>query len=110
MSVFSSRLILLTKGDLLTLDKPGSIIGTEKYYELMSRLLNSRTLTAFSLSGSADYIYLRLLSLFTDVLYFFTEDISRFWPIVYCLVLWLDLRQSSILLRSTCPKVLIITE
>jgi hypothetical protein len=62
------------------------------------------------LSESADKIYFRLLSPFTDVFCFFADDIGKFRPIVQCLALWLDLGQPSTLPKSTRPKVLIVTE
>ncbi len=68
------------------------------------------TLITPTLSKSADKIYFRLLSLFTDVFCFFVDNIRKFRLIVQCLALWLDLGQPSTLPKSTYPKVLIVTE
>jgi len=74
---------------------------------MASRQLNGISST---LSASADLIYAKLLSPFTDVFCFFAEDVGNFVPIVRRLALWLDLGQCSTLPKSTRPKVLIITE
>ena len=109
-STFSSRPILLAEGDLPSLDKSRRALATEKCHETASRQLNSRTLITPSLSESADKIYFRLLSPFTDVFCFFADDVGKFKPIVYRLARWLDLGQPSSLPKSTRPKVLIVTE
>jgi hypothetical protein len=85
-------------------------MGTEKCHELASRRLNPEALATPALAGSADRIYFRLLSPFTDVFCFFADDVGKFRPIVQRLALWLDLGQPSTLPRSTRPKVLIVTE
>lgn len=108
-SAFSSRPILLAEGDLPSLDKPRALVA-EKCHETSSRQLGTRALTTPTLSASADKIYLRLLSPFTDVFCFFADDVGQFSPIVQCLALWLDLGQPSTLPKSTRPKVLIVTE
>jgi hypothetical protein len=109
-SAFSSRPILLAEGDLPILNKPRSALAAEKCHETSSRQLNTRTLTTPTLSESADKIYFRLLSPFTDVFCLFADDVGKFRPIVQRLALWLDLGQPSTLPRSTRPKVLIVTE
>lgn len=81
LSTFSNRLVLLTKGDLSSLDKPRQALATEKYYKTMSRQLNSQTLTP-TLSESTDKIYFRLLLPFTDIFYFFVDDVRKFRPII----------------------------
>ena len=63
-----------------------------------------------TLPESANNIYFRLLSPFTDVFCFFANDIRQFRPIVQRLALWLDLGQLSTLSKSTRPKVLIVTK
>ena len=83
---------------------------TEKCHEMANRQLNSRTLTTPTLSDSANNIYFRLLSPFTDVFCFFANDVGKFKPIVQRLALWLDLGQPSTLPKSTRPKVLIVIE
>jgi hypothetical protein len=85
-------------------------LATEKCHETANRQFNSRILTPPTLSKSADKIYFRLLSPFTDVFCFFADDIGKFRPIVQRLALWLDLGQPSTLPKSTRPKVLIVTE
>jgi len=72
--------------------------------------LNPGTLNTPTLSDSADKIYFRLLSPFTDVFCFFADDLGGLKPIVQRLALWLDLGQPSTLPRSTRPKVLIVAE
>ena len=109
-STFSSRPVLLAEGDLPSLDRPGRALPTEKCHETASRQLNSRTLATPTLSESADKIYFRLLSPFTDVFCFFADDVGKFRPIVQRLALWLDLGQPSTLPKSTRPKVLIVAE
>ncbi len=109
-SAFSSRPILLAEGDLSNLDKPRRTLATEKCHETSSRQLNSATPTTPTLSESADSIYFKLLSPFTDVFCFFADDVGKFRPIVQRLALWLDLGQPSTLPKSTRPKVLIVTE
>jgi hypothetical protein len=109
-SAFSSRPILLAEGDLPILDRPGRALAAEKCHETSSRQLNTRALTTPTLSESADKIYFRLLSPFTDVFCFFADDVGKFRPIVQRLALWLDLGQPSTLPKSTRPKVLIVTE
>jgi hypothetical protein len=109
-SAFSSRPVLLAEGDLPSLDKPRRALAAEKCHETASRQLNSKTLITPSLSESADKIYFRLLSPFTDVFCFFADDVGKFRPIVQRLALWLDLGQPSTLPKSTRPKVLIVTE
>jgi hypothetical protein len=109
-SAFSSRPVLLAEGDLPSLDRPSTAMGTEKCHELASRRLNPEALATPVLAGSADRIYFRLLSPFTDVFCFFADDVGKFRPIVQRLALWLDLGQPSTLPRSTRPKVLVVTE
>ncbi|OBT48514.1 hypothetical protein VE00_01410 [Pseudogymnoascus sp. WSF 3629] len=109
-SVFSSRPVLLAEGDLPNLSKLTSALATEKCHETDSRPLNASTLVTPTLSESADRIYFRLLSPFTDVFCFFADDVGKFKPIVQRLALWLDLGQPSTLPKSTRPKVLIVTE
>ena len=109
-SAFSSRPVLLAEGDLPSLDKPRRALATEKCHETASRQLNSMTLITPTLSESADKIYFRLLSPFTDVFCFFADDVGKFRPVVQRLALWLDLGQPSTLPKSTRPKVLIVTE
>jgi hypothetical protein len=108
-STFSSRPVLLAEGDLPSFDKPGRELSDEKCHEMASRPLNG-ALTSPDLSESADEVYLRLLSPFTDVFCFFADDVGKFKPIVYRLARWLDLGQPSTLPKSTRPKVLIVTE
>jgi hypothetical protein len=109
-SAFSSRPVLLAEGDLPSLDKSRRALATEKCHETASRRLNSRPLATPTFSASADIIYSRLLSPFTDVFCFFADDVGNFRPIVHRLALWLDLGQPSTLPKSTRPKVLIVTE
>ncbi|KFY17790.1 hypothetical protein V492_00388 [Pseudogymnoascus sp. VKM F-4246] len=109
-SVFSSRPVLLAEGDLPNLSKLTSALAIEKCHETDSRPLYARTLVTPTLSESADRIYFRLLSPFTDVFCFFADDVGKFKPIVQRLALWLDLGQPSTLPKSTRPKVLIVTE
>lgn len=80
LSTFSSRLVLLTKGDLLSLDKLIRLLATKKYHEIVSRLLNS--LITSTLSESTNKIYFRLLSLFTNVFCFFVDNVGKFRLIV----------------------------
>ena len=108
-STFSSRPVLLAEGDLPSLDK-AKTLGIEKCHETASRLLDARTLTTPTLAESADKIYFRLLSPFTDVFCFFADDVGKLRPIVQHLALWLDLGQPSTLPKSTRPKVLIVVE
>jgi hypothetical protein len=108
-STFSSRPVLLAEGDLPSLDR-SRVLATEKCHETASRPLNARTPTTPTLSESADKIYFRLLSPFTDVFCFFADDVGKLKPIVQRLALWLDLGQPSTLPKSTRPKVLIVTE
>jgi len=110
LSAFSSRPVLLAEGDLSSLDKLRRALATKKCHETASRQLNSRTPTTLTLSKSADKIYFRLLSPFTNVFCFFADDVRKFRLIVQRLALWLDLGQPSTLPKSTCPKVLIVTE
>ena len=109
-STFGSRPVLLAEGDLPSSDKLRRALATEKCHETASRQLNSMTLITPTLSDSADKIYFRLLSPFTDVFCFFADDVGKFRPIVQRLALWLDLGQPSTLPKSTRPKVLIVTE
>jgi hypothetical protein len=95
---------------LPNLSKLTSALATEKCHETDSRPLNASTLVTPTLSESADRIYFRLLSPFTDVFCFFADDVGKFKPIVQRLALWLDLGQPSTLPKSTRPKVLIVTE
>jgi hypothetical protein len=108
-STFSSRPVLLAEGDLPSLDKSREL-AAEKCHEVASRPLNARTLAAATLSESADKIYFRLLSPFTDVFCFFADDVGKFETVVQRIALWLDLGQPSTLPKSTRPKVLIVTE
>jgi hypothetical protein len=107
-STFSSRPVLLAEGDLPSFDKPREALSDEKCHELANRPL--KTLATPNLSESADEIYLRLLSPFTNVFCFFADDVGKFKPIVYRLARWLDLGQPSTLPKATRPKVLIVTE
>jgi hypothetical protein len=91
LSAFSSRPVLLAEGDLPSLDKPRRALAIKKCHETASRQLNSRTLSTLTLSESADKIYFRLLSLFTNVFCFFADDVRKFRLIVQRLALWLDL-------------------
>lgn len=109
-SVFSNRPVLLAEGDLPSLDKSKPALATDKCHETASRQLNSRAMITPNLSESADKIYFRLLSPFTDVFCFFADDVGSFGPIVKRLASWLDLGQPSTLPRSTRAKILIVTE
>lgn len=109
-STFSSRPVLLAEGDLPSLDRAGTAMAAERCHELESRQLHPAGLAPPSLAASADRIYFRLLSPFTDVFCFFADDVGKFRPIVQRLALWLDLGQPSTLPRSTRPKLLIVTE
>ncbi|KAH8587298.1 hypothetical protein B0O99DRAFT_527023 [Bisporella sp. PMI_857] len=106
-STFGSRPVLLAEGDLPSLDKSRALI-TEKCHEMASRPLNTGTLATPTLSGSADNIYFKLLSPFTDVFCFFADDIGELELIVHRLALWLDMGQPSTLPKSTRPKVLVV--
>ena len=81
LSTFSSRPVLLAEGDLPSLDKP-KVLAIKKCHETASRPLNARALTTPTLSKSADKIYFRLLSPFTDVFCFFTDNVGKLRPIV----------------------------
>ena len=109
-STFSDRPVLLAEGDLPKLDKPSRAMTVEKCHEMTSRELHHRNLATPALSESADLLYFRLLSPFTDVFCFFAEDIGNFKPIVQRLALWLDLGQPSTLPTSTHPRILIVVE
>jgi hypothetical protein len=109
-STFSDRPVLLAEGDLPSIDRPGRAMPAEKCHETTNRQLSSRTLTTPTLPESANNIYFRLLSPFTDVFRFFADDVGKFKPIVQCLALWLDLGQPFTLPKSTRPKVLIVIE
>ena len=87
LSAFSSRPVLLAKGDLSSLNKPRRALATKKCYKTASRQLNSWTPTTLTLSESANKIYFRLLSPFTDVFCFFADDVGKFRPIVQRLAL-----------------------
>ena len=87
LSAFSNRPILFTEGDLSNLDKLRRALVTEKCHKASSRQLDSRTLITPILSISADKIYFRLLSSFTDVFYFFADNVGKFRPIVERLAL-----------------------
>ena len=87
LRAFSSRPILLAEGDLPNLDKLRRALVAEKCHEASSRQLDSRTLITPTLSASADKIYFRLLSPFTDVFCFFADDVGKFRPIVERLAL-----------------------
>jgi hypothetical protein len=109
-STFSSRPVLLAEGDLPSLDRASTALGTEKCHELESRQIEPEGLATPSLAGAADRIYSQLLLPFTDVFCFFAEDVGKFQPIVQRLALWLDLGPPSTLPRSTRPRVLVVTE
>ena len=108
-STFSRRPVLLAEGDLPSLDKP-RVLTSEKCHETTSRPLLAGTPAIPTFSESADKIYLRLLSPFTDVFCFFANDVGQLQPIVQRLALWMDLGQPSSLPKSTRPKVLIVVE
>jgi hypothetical protein len=109
-SVFSSRPVLLAEGDLPSTSKLTQALATEQCHETGSRVLNARDSVTPTLSESANRIYFKLLSPFTDVFCFFADDVGRFKPIVQRLALWLDLGRPSTLPRATRPKILIVTE
>lgn len=108
-STFSRRPVLLAEGDLPSLDKP-RVLTIEKCHETTSRPLLAGSPAVPTFSESADKIYSRLLSPFTDVFCFFADDVGQLQPIVQRLALWLDLGQPSSLPKSTRPKVLIVVE
>ena len=81
LSIFSSRPVLLTEGDLPSLDKL-KVLAIEKCHETASRPLNARVLTTPTLSESTDKIYFKLLSSFTDVFCFFADDVGKLRLIV----------------------------
>lgn len=85
-------------------------MAIEKCHETASRPLNARALTTPTLSKSVNKIYFRLLSPFTDVFYFFVNNVEKLRPIVQRLAIWLDLSQPLSLPKSTRPKVLIVIE
>ena len=81
LSTFSSKPVLLIKGDLFSLDKP-KVLAIEKCYETASRPLNAKALTTPTLFKSIDKIYFRLLSPFTDVFCFFVDNVGKLRLIV----------------------------
>lgn len=109
-SIFSSRPVLLAKGDLPSTSKLTQALATEQCHETGSRVLNARDSITPTLSETANRICFKLLSPFTDVFCFFANDIRGFKPIVQRLALWLDLGRPLTLLRATRPKLLIVTE
>jgi hypothetical protein len=85
-STFSSRPVLLAKGDLPSLDKSREL-AVEKCHEVASRPLNARILVATTLSESINKIYFRFLSPFTDVFCFFVDNIGKFETVVQYIAL-----------------------
>ena len=81
LSTFSSRPVLVAKGDLPSLNKL-RVLATKKCHETASRPLNARTLTTPALSKSANKIYFRLLSPFTNVFCFFVDNVRKLKLIV----------------------------
>lgn len=104
-SVFSSRPVLLAEGDLPSNSKTTQALSVEQCHETESSTLNSPTITE-----SANKVYFKLLSPFTDVFCFFADDVGGFKPIVQRLASWLDLGRPSSLPKETRPKLLIVTE
>jgi hypothetical protein len=60
--------------------------------------------------GTIDSIYSRLLLPFADVFCFFSSDINGFRQIARHIAIWLNKGQPSTLLRSTYPRIIIVTE
>jgi hypothetical protein len=75
LSAFSSRPILLAKGDLPSLGKPRAL-AAKKCYKTLSKQLSIKALTTLTLSVFADKIYLRLFLLFINVFCFFADNIK----------------------------------
>jgi hypothetical protein len=84
------------------------ILVAEKYHEIIRRNL-PRAVVGL-VDGTIDSIYSRLLLLFADVFCFFSSDISRFRQIARYIAVWLDKSQSLMFLRSTYPRIIIVTE
>jgi hypothetical protein len=87
LSAFSNRLILLVEGDLPILNKPRNALVAENCHETASRQLNTRALNTLTLSEYVDKIYFKLLSPFTNVFYFFIDNVKKSRPIVKRLAL-----------------------
>jgi hypothetical protein len=110
-STFSDRPVLLADGDLPLRGKPKKIIASEKCHETISRVLpHLGDNTPTNLKEYVDSNYLRLLSLFIDVFYFFATDLGGLRPIVRRITSWLDMGQPSTLPRTTFPRLVIVME
>jgi hypothetical protein len=55
-------------------------------------------------------IYFRLLSLFTDVFYFFAVDLGGLQPIIYQITAWLNKGKPSTLHESIRLRLVIVIE
>jgi len=76
-NAFSSRPILLAEKNLPNFEKPKRPLATEKCHETLNRQFVIRLL--FELT---DKIYFNILLPFTDIFYFFANDVGGFGLIV----------------------------
>jgi hypothetical protein len=83
----------------------------EKCYKTTRRvLLRPIVDSRIALDRTIDSIYSHLLLPFVNVFCFFSANLSGFRQITRRLAVWLEKGQSSTLLRSTYPRVIIVTD
>jgi hypothetical protein len=85
--------------------------SVEKCYKTIRQaLLKPIVDSRIALDRTIDSIYSYLLLPFIDVFCFFSANIGGFRQIARHLAVWLEKGESSTLLRSTYPRVIIVTE
>jgi hypothetical protein len=109
-TIFSERPLIFADGDFPTFEKPSKCPAVEKCHESFSRTLPRLrdTVPATGLQKTADYLYLRLLSPFTDVFCFFAADLGGLRVIARRIAAWLDIGQPSTLPPATHPQIVIV--
>jgi hypothetical protein len=83
---------------------------TEKCHKTIRQALPRPTVNSrIALNKITNSIYSYFLLLFTNVFCFFFTNFGGFRQIARCLAIWLKKGQSLTLLRSTYPRVIIVT-
>lgn len=104
-SIFNERPLLIADSDIPTKTLRTKIPST-KCHETTKQIVQRPG----SLGEISSSIYSQLLQPFVDVFCFFSDDLGGFKQVAHHLATWLEQVQESTILRSTRPRVVIVTE
>jgi len=112
-TAFSDRPIIIAGGDFPIYQRSSKVVPAKDCHKtthaILPRLRNGVAGTA--LLKASDNLYCRLLSPFTDVLYFFAVDLGGLRSIACRISSWLEMsQQPSTLKPGTHPQIIIVLE